>query len=103
MSEAFPDNGTLKLYHESENGGFEEVSSDVTAENGYATFTIESCSDYILTDGTVKSSVAADGARAAGADTGRASGGSAVPVVAGAAAVTVIIAAAVIALRKKKK
>ena len=73
------------------------------AENGYATFTIDSCSDYILTDGTVKSSVAADGARAAGADTGSASGGSAVPVVAGAAAVIVIIAAAVIVLRKKKK
>ena len=104
VSEVFPDNGTLKLYHESENGGsFDEVSSEVMAENGYATFTIDSCSDYILTDGTVKSSVAADGARAAGADTGSTSGGSAVPVVAGAAAVIVIIAAAVIVLRKKKK
>ena len=104
VSEVFPDNGTLKLYHESENGGsFDEVSSEVMAENGYATFTIESCSDYILTDGIVKSDVAADSARAAGADTGGASGGSAVPVAAGAAAVIAIIAAAVIVLRKKKK
>ena len=104
VSEVFPDNETLKLYHAGENGGFEEVSSDVMAENGYATFTIDSCSDYILTDGTVRSVEAAGGAREAGAGTGSASGGSAVPVAVGAAAViAVIAAAAVVVLRKKKK
>ena len=103
VSDVFPDNETLKLYHESENGGFEEISSEVMAENGYATFTIDSCSDYILTDGTVRGAEAAGGAREAGAGAGSASGGSAVPVALGAAAVIAVIAAAVVVLRKKKK
>ncbi len=104
VSEVFPDNGTLKLYHSSGSGAdFEEVSSDVMAENGYATFTIESCSDYILTDGTVKNNTAADGARAAGAGGGSGNSGSAVPVAVGAAVVIVVIAVAAVVLRKKNK
>lgn len=102
VSEVFPDSASLKLYHIAENGAEpEEVSKDIMAENGYATFTIESCSDYILTDGTVKANTAADGARAAGGASGSGAG-AALPAALGAAAVIVIIAAAVVILRKKK-
>lgn len=103
VSDVFPDNVKLRLYHLSENGtDLEEVSSDVTAENGYATFTIDSCSDYILTDGTVSGVVRGSSARGAGAgDDG--SSGSALPAAAGAVAAIVIIAAAIAVLRKKKK
>ncbi len=104
VSEVFPDNGTLRLYHSAENGAdLEEVSSDVMAENGYATFTIDSCSDYILTDGTVRNNTAADGARAAGAGNGQGNSGSALPIAVGAVVVAVLIGGAVVVLRKKKQ
>ena len=102
VSEVFPDNIKLRLYHLSENGTeLDEVSSDVTAENGYATFTIDSCSDYILTDGTVSGVVRGSGARGAGASDDISSG-SALSAAAGAVAAIVIIAAATVILKKRR-
>lgn len=84
---AFSDGDSLNLLHWDEStGNVETAKEDISVENGYVTFAIDHCSDYLLTDGATGSK-----------------GFS--PAIAAALCLAAVIAAAVIFLviRRKKR
>lgn len=84
---AFSDGDSLNLLRWDEStGNVETAKEDIGVENGYVTFAIDHCSDYLLTDGTSDS----DGLS---------------PVIAAALCLAAVIAAAVIfpVIRRKKR
>lgn len=54
---AFDDGERLKLLHlDEETGSLETTHEDINVENGYVTFSIDHCSDYLLTNSDIKDS-----------------------------------------------
>lgn len=98
VSEIFPDSTVLKLYHvDSFSGTLEKTDDNVMAENGYATFTISNCSDYILTDVNLKS----DSLKGSGTD--GVSGFGAEAAAAFAVIFAAAVAAGIVVYRKRNK
>lgn len=54
VSDTFPKDCTLYLYHyDASSDKLEQISDQIKVENGYATFTIDHCSDYFLSDSAI--------------------------------------------------
>lgn len=99
VSSVFAEDGDLYLYHvDSTTGKIEQADSDATAANGYATFDIDHCSDYFLTDEKIDTDAQQSSSdTAAGSSVNTAAVAAAIAVVAAAAAVITVI------VKKKKR
>ncbi len=104
VSEVFAESTVLDIYAvDAGTGNITETDSTANAENGYATFSIEKCSDFLLTDAPIDAK-AADTADAPEVNGGASRSGTALPAVA-AVVVIILIAGATgyTVYRKKKK